>query len=36
VPLVNAKLPAASRSYVRGVVSSGSMVEVLNTVWLDK
>jgi peptide/nickel transport system substrate-binding protein len=36
VPLVNAKLPAASRTFVRGVVASGSMVEVLNTVWLDK
>lgn len=36
VPLVNAKLPAATRSYVRGVVASGNMVEILNTVWLDK
>jgi peptide/nickel transport system substrate-binding protein len=36
VPLLNAKLPAASRSYVRGLVGSGKMVEVLTSVWLDK
>jgi peptide/nickel transport system substrate-binding protein len=36
VPLLNAKLPAASRSFVRGVVGSGKMVEVLTSVWLDK
>ena len=36
VPLLNAKLPAAARSYVRGVVASGNMVEILNTVWLAK
>jgi ABC-type transport system substrate-binding protein len=36
VPLVHAKLPAASRSYVHGVLATGSMVEILNTVWLDK
>jgi peptide/nickel transport system substrate-binding protein len=36
VPLLNARLPAAARSYVRGVVGSGNMVEGLASVWLDK
>jgi len=36
VPLLHAKLPAAARSYVHGVVASGNMVEVLDTVWLAK
>jgi peptide/nickel transport system substrate-binding protein len=36
VPLLNARLPAASRDYVMGFVAAGSEVEVLSTVWLDK
>jgi peptide/nickel transport system substrate-binding protein len=36
VPLLNAKLPAAARSYVRGFVGSGNMVEILTSVWLDR
>ncbi len=36
VPLVTAKLPAVARSYVRGMVASGNMVEILSSVWLDK
>ena len=36
LPLVHAKLPGAARSYVHGVIASGSMVEILSSVWLDK
>jgi peptide/nickel transport system substrate-binding protein len=36
VPLLDAKLPAASRSYVMGFVAAGNRVEILSTVWLDK
>jgi ABC-type transport system substrate-binding protein len=36
LPLLHAKLPGAARSYVHGVIASGSMVEILRTVWLDR
>jgi ABC-type transport system substrate-binding protein len=36
VPLLDAKLPAASRSYVMGFVAAGNRVETLSTVWLNK
>lgn len=36
VPILDANLPAAARSYVKGFVGAGNRVEVLDTVWLSK
>ena len=36
IPLLSAKLPAASRKYVMGFVGAGNRVEVLDSVWLNK
>ena len=36
VPLLNAKLPAGARRYVRGFVGAGNRTEILNSVWLNK
>jgi ABC-type transport system substrate-binding protein len=36
VPLLNAKLPAGARSYVKGFVGAGNRTEILSSVWLDK
>jgi peptide/nickel transport system substrate-binding protein len=36
VPLLNAKLPAGARNYVKGFVGAGNQTEILSSVWLNK
>lgn len=36
VPLLSAKLPAAAQKYVMGFLGTGSGIEVLRSVWLNK
>jgi ABC-type transport system substrate-binding protein len=36
VPLINVSPPAAAQRYVQGFVSTGTQLELLNTVWLNK
>jgi peptide/nickel transport system substrate-binding protein len=36
VPLLNSKLPAGARAYVKGFVGAGNQTEILSTVWLNK
>jgi len=36
IPIVNSTPPAVAQAYVKGFVGAGNLVELLNTVWLDK
>ena len=36
IPIVNSTPPAVAHSYVQGFVGAGNLVELLNSVWLNK